>query len=96
MITAILDFFGFIFIMFAAFTISSKTVNVNAKLRLFAFSSYLVACFFLILWGWSFGGTLFTLFTLQQLVLTGINVRGMYYAIKTIKLDKWNESCNEM
>lgn len=74
MLIEIVDFFGFFFVLLAAFTISSKYV-IHPKVRLFAFFSYLTACFFLIVWG-SFVHGWYTWFSLQQLVLMAINVRG--------------------
>ena len=87
MIYDIVSFFSFVFIMIAAFTVSSKYVS-NPKVRLLVFTSYLIACFFLTTMGimnvdpW---------FIAQQVILTGINLRGIRRAIKDIKLDKWNE-----
>jgi len=82
-IIAIVDFLGFLFILIAAFTISSKFV-VNSKVRLFSFSCYLIACFFLITWGSLVRGW-DTWFSLQQIILIGINVRGIYYARRDLK-----------
>ena len=83
-IVEIVDFFGFFFILIAAFTISSKYV-INPKVRLFAFSSYLVACFFLATLGFLVGTPWFIA---QQIVLTFINIRGIYYALKDIKASR--------
>ncbi|KKL62995.1 hypothetical protein LCGC14_2179540, partial [marine sediment metagenome] len=82
----IVDFLGFIFILVAAFLISSKYVT-NPKVRMVAFTSYFIACFFLIAWGWMASGNLITWFTLQQTVLIFINIRGIMNAYKDIKLD---------
>lgn len=83
-IIIILDFLGFLFILLAAFTISSKFV-VNPKARLFAFTCYSIACFFLITWSGLANGWI-TWFTPQQIILMGINVRGIRRAIKELKL----------
>ncbi len=61
----IVDFLSFLFILIAAFLISSKYV-ANPKVRVVVFTSYFIACFFLIAWGWMASGDLFTWFTLQQ------------------------------
>ncbi len=79
----IVDFLGFIFILIAAFLISSKYVK-NPKVRIITFISYFIACFFLITWGWMMSGNLFTWFTLQQTVLVFINLRGIYHAVKEL------------
>ena len=81
MIIDIVDWLGFVFILIAAFTITSKFV-ARPKVRIFAFSSYLLACLFL--------GILGTLSGLpglvaQQIVLVGINISGLYRAIKDMK-----------
>lgn len=83
-IVDIVSFFGFLFIVIAAFTISSKYV-IYPKVRLFVFSCYLIACFFL--------ATLGIMYTdlwliAQQVLLMGINVRGIYRALKEIKAGK--------
>jgi len=78
----VVDFFGFLFILIAAFTITSKYV-VKPKVRIFAFSCYLIACFFLATLGMLNG---LGWFIAQQIILMGINVRGMYYAVKDLKL----------
>ena len=88
----IISFLSFVFIMLAAFTISSKYV-VNPRVRLFAFSSYLVACFFLATMGIM---NVDAWFIAQQIILMGINVRGLYRAIKEIRLNIWNEKANEV
>ena len=75
------------FILIAAFLVSSKYV-ANPKVRVVVFTSYFIACFFLIAWGWMFGGKLFTWFTLQQTVLVFINIRGIYRAVKDLKHPK--------
>lgn len=80
----IVDFLGFIFILIAAFLISSKYV-ANPKVRMVTFISYFIACFFLIAWGWMASGNLITWFTLQQTVLIFINIRGITNARKDIK-----------
>lgn len=81
-IITIVDFLGFLFILIAAFTISSKYV-VYPKVRLFAFSCYMAACFFLITWGLL--TTELTMFIWQQVVLIGINVKGIWRAVKELK-----------
>ncbi len=83
----IVDFLGFMFILIAAFLISSKYV-ANPKVRIIVFNSYFIACFFLITWGWMASGNLFTWFTLQQTVLMFINIRGIYIATKEIGGEK--------
>lgn len=83
----IIDFLGFMFILIAAFLISSKYV-ANPKVRVVVFTSYFIACFFLIAWGWMASGDLFTWFTLQQTVLTFLNVRGIYLAVKELGGEK--------
>ena len=83
-IIAIIDFLGFLFILIAAFTISSKFV-VNPKSRLFAFTCYSIACFFLITWGSLVQGW-YTWFSLQQIILFFINIRGIINARKQLKL----------
>ena len=83
----IVDFLGFIFILVAAFLISSKYV-ANPKVRMVTFISYFIACFFLIAWGWMASGNLITWFTLQQTVLIFINMRGIMNARKDIKNKK--------
>ena len=80
----IVDFFGFLFILIAAFTITSKYV-INPKVRLFAFSCYLIACFFLATLGMLNG---LGWFISQQIVLMGINIRGLYYARRELKNGK--------
>lgn len=85
MIIDIVDFLGFLFILIAAFTITSKYV-IKPKVRLFAFSCYMVACFFLISWGLLTSGL--TWFIGQQIVLIGINTRGLCRAIKEIKANE--------
>jgi len=76
-IVDIVDFFGFLFILIAAFTISSKYAG-KAKVRLFVFSSYLIACFFLAALGVLVGTKWFIA---QQIILMFINVRGIYRAL---------------
>ena len=82
-IIAIIDFLGFLFILIAAFTISSKFV-VNPKSRLFAFTCYSIACFFLITWGSLVQGW-YTWFSLQQIILFFINIRGIINAMRDLK-----------
>lgn len=83
----IVDFLGFMFILIAAFLISSKYVT-NPKVRVVVFTSYFIACFFLIAWGWMASSNLITWFTLQQTILLFINIRGIYLAMKEIKNQK--------
>ena len=89
MIVDIVDFLGFLFILLAAFSISSNKANISPKLRLFAFSSYLIACFFLIALGFMVGTAWFIA---QQIVLVGINIRGIYNSIRDVQ-DEIDEKC---
>lgn len=71
-------------ILFAAFAISSKYAT-NPKVRIGAFSSYVGACV-------SFIGLGLTIndwwLIAQQVVLLGLNIRGIYNAIKELRVKK--------
>lgn len=88
----IIDFLGFMFIVIAAFLVSSKYV-ANPKVRVIVFSSYFIACFFLIIWGCMYGGKLITWFTLQQIILIFINIKGIRRARKDIRNSKACITC---
>jgi hypothetical protein len=69
--------------MLAAFTVSSKYV-VNSKVRLLVFICYLIACFFLITCAGLGDRGWITWFSLQQLILIFINIRGIRRSLKDI------------
>ena len=83
-INIVFDLLATIFILLAAFIISSKYV-AKPKIRIACFSSYMLACVFFILYAITVSS--FWLF-IQQLVLICINARGLYYAIKVLKGEK--------
>ncbi len=86
----ILDVFsllGTISIFLAAILVSSKKI-IKPKIRIWAFSFYIGACIFLGTWGLlmnSFDGNVQVI---QQIFLFFINLRGIYHAVKEIKLYK--------
>ena len=86
----IFSLLGTISIFLAAFTITSKKA-INPKVRIFAFSCYMAACLFLAL----FGMALIPIdwfIVIQQVVLSGINIRGMYNAVKELRDARKNKS----
>jgi len=74
------------FILIAAFLVSSKYV-ANPKVRVFVFTSYFIACFFLIAVGCLSTPILWWLIS-QNTVLVFINIRGIYRAVKDLKNQK--------
>ena len=71
-------------ILAAAFVISSKYA-IKPKVRMFAFSSYTGACICFIGLGLTINDSWLII---QQIVLLGLNVRGIYNAIKELKREK--------
>ena len=85
MSTGIFGFLGTIAILIAAFTISSKKA-INPKVRIFAFTSYIGACIFMGIMGALANNPDGYWLVIQQVVLFGINIRGIINARKQLKL----------
>lgn len=74
------DMLATIFILMAAFTFSSKFI-VKPKVRIVAFSLYIVACINFII----FGAIVDSVWIIiQQIILIGINTRGIISALREI------------
>lgn len=82
---------GTISIFIAAFTITSKKA-IRPKVRIFAFIMYTFACIFLGTWGALMHSPDGDWMVIQQVFLTGINIKGIYHAVKEIRNGRKNRS----
>ena len=78
------DMLATIFILLAAFVMTTKWI-IKPKVRIVAFLFYMGACVSFIVFGIIIGSIWLLI---QQLVLSGFNVRGIYIAIKELRSDK--------
>ncbi|KKN04741.1 hypothetical protein LCGC14_1094500 [marine sediment metagenome] len=75
------DLLATIFIIFAAFLMTTKHI-IKPKVRIGAFMSYMGACISFMVFGLIVGSLWLII---QQVILSGFNIRGIYIAIKELR-----------